>query len=151
MIIEPVERIEPARLENIPEAVSDAVAELAAATAKLGQSLHPRSAANLASLVHIMNSYYSNLIEGHYTRPKDIERALLGNLDDDKERRNLQVEAAAHVHVQAEIDRMALEGRLREPASREFVLWLHREFYGIREQNHQRSERWFFLRSRITQ
>ena len=34
--------------------------------------------ANLADLVRMANTYYSNLIEGHNTRPKDIERALVG-------------------------------------------------------------------------
>src|SRR5258707_15513025 len=76
-----------------------------------------------------MNTYYSNLIEGHNTRPRDIERALEGKFDQDKERRNLQVEAAAHVHLQAEIDQMAREGKLPEPASRDFILRLHRDFY----------------------
>ncbi len=128
-IIESVDRIEPARLEEIPEALSDVVAELAAASATLGRALHPRTAANLADLVRIMNSYYSNLIEGHNTRPKDIERALFGQFDSDSERRNLQVEAAAHVRLQAEIDRKAIEGGLPEPASAGFILWLHREFY----------------------
>src|SRR5262252_5407011 len=97
-------RIEPARLENPPELVADLVAELSALSAKLGRSLHPQTATNLAELVRIMNTYYSNLIEGHDTRPRDIERALAGEFDKDKERRNLQVEAAAHVRVQAEID-----------------------------------------------
>ena len=41
--------------------------------------------------------------------------------DKDKERRNLQAEAVAHVHVQAEVDRMAAEGRLPEPASIDFI------------------------------
>jgi Fic family protein len=80
---EPLEtayRIEPARLENPPEAVADLVAELAASSAKLGRSLHPLTAANLAGLVRIMNTYYSNLIEGHDTRPRDIERALFPRL-----------------------------------------------------------------------
>ncbi len=76
-----------------------------------------------------MNSYYSNLIEGHTTRPRDIERALQGSFDEDDERRNLQAEAAAHVRVQAQIDGMAADGRLPEPASREFILQLHRDFY----------------------
>lgn len=113
----------------MPAAIVDIVAELAAAAATLGQALHPRTAANLAGLVRIMNSYYSNLIEGHNTRPKDIERALAGELDADEGRRNLQIEAAAHVRIQAEIDRMAVEGRLPEPASADFILFLHREFY----------------------
>lgn len=34
-----------------------------------------------------MNTYYSNLIEGHHTPPRDIERALLGELDPDEKRR----------------------------------------------------------------
>lgn len=76
-----------------------------------------------------MNTYYSNLIEGHDTRPRDIERALAGELDPDEGRRNLQVEAAAHVRVQSEVDRLAAVDRLPEPASVEFLQWLHREFY----------------------
>ncbi len=123
------QRIEPARLEEVPEAVSDIVAELAAASARLGHSLHPRTAANLADLVRLMNSYYSNLSEGHNTRPRDIARALAGEFAADRERRNLQMEAAAHIRVQAEVERMALEGHLPEPASVDFIHWLHREFY----------------------
>ncbi len=128
-MIESIQRIEPVRLEEVSEAISDVVAELAAASAKLGHALNPRTAASLAALVRIMNSYYSNLIEGHNTRPKDIERALAGQFDDDRERRNLQIEAAAHVRVQAEVDLMYTKDRLPEPASVDFILWLHREFY----------------------
>lgn len=128
-LVESVQRIEPARLEEPGETIGDVVAELSAATATLGKALHPRAAANLAALVRIMNAYYSNLIEGHNTRPQDIERALAGKLDEDEGRRNLQLEAAAHVRVQAEIDGMAAEGRLPEPASADFIQWLHREFY----------------------
>ena len=116
-LIESVQRIEPARLEEVSEAISDVVAELSAASAKLAHALNPRTAANLAGLVRIMNTYYSNLIEGHNTRPRDIERALAGNFEGDKERRNLQAEAVAHVRVQAEVDLMQAEGRLPEPAS----------------------------------
>lgn len=128
-VIETVDRIEPARLEEIPERLSDLVADLAAAAATLGKALHTRTAQNLADLVRIMNTYYSNLIEGHDTRPRDIERALAGELDRAEGRRNLQLEAKAHIRVQEQIDRMAEEGHPREPASREFLRWLHREFY----------------------
>lgn len=122
-------RIEPARLENPPEQIADLVAEIAATAARLGRSLHPATATNLADLVRIMNTYYSNLIEGHDTRPRDIERALAGQLDADADRRNLQLEARAHVRVQAEIDRLSNIGQLAEPASVDFVRWLHLEFY----------------------
>src|ERR1051326_5145432 len=122
-------RIEPARLENAPEALADVVAELSARSSDLGRSLHPATAAHLAELVRIMNTYYSNLIEGHDTRPRDIERALVGEFDHDEERRNLQLEAAAHVRVQTEVDKLSAENRLPEPASRDFIRWLYREFY----------------------
>ena len=123
------QRIEPARLEETSEALADVIADLSAASARLGKGLHPRTAANLADLVRLMNTYYSNLIEGHNTRPRDIARALEGKLDRDKERRNLQLEAAAHVRVQTEIDRLAAVNELPEPASVDFIQWLHREFY----------------------
>ncbi len=128
-LIENVSRIEPARLEEVPETIADVVANLSAAGAVLGSALHPMTAASLATLVRIMNTYYSNLIEGHDTRPRDIERALAGNLDQNERRRNLQLEAAAHVRVQSEIDRMAINDALPEPASAEFIRTLHREFY----------------------
>jgi Fic family protein len=128
-LIEVPTRIEPARLETAPEALTDVVSELSAAAAMLGAKLHPKTAAGLADIVRLMNCYYSNLIEGHNTRPKDIERAMASNFDDDEGRRNLQLEAVAHVRVQAEIDRLAEAGDLAEPASVEFIGWLHREFY----------------------
>jgi Fic family protein len=127
--MESVQRIEPARLEEAGEAIGDVVAELSAASATLARALHPRTAANLAVLVRLMNAYYSNLIEGHNTRPRDIERALAGDLEKDPERRNLQLEAAAHVRVQAQIDALAGDGRSPEPASVDFIQWLHCEFY----------------------
>jgi Fic family protein len=122
-------RIEPARLEETSEALNDVLAELSSASAALGNNLHPRTAENLAALVRIMNTHYSNLIEGHNTRPKDIERALAGEFENNRERRNLQIEAAAHVRLQAEIDSKAEQNALPEPASSDFLRWLHREFY----------------------
>ncbi len=123
------QRIEPARLEDVPEAISDLVAEISAAAAKLENALNPRTAASLAQLVRIMNSYYSNLIEGNNTRPTDIEKALAGELLADTERRNLQREAADHVRLQAEIDHRFAKGHMGEPASQDFIKWLHLEFY----------------------
>jgi Fic family protein len=149
--LETVYRIEPATLEDAPAAVLDVMTELVAETAKLGQALHPKTAASLAGLVRIMNTYYSNLIEGHKTLPRDIERALAaapsvdaeppyttpieienaiaGDFGADLSQRSLLQEAVAHVRVQTEVDRMHAEGRLPEPASLDFLRWLHREFY----------------------
>jgi Fic family protein len=121
-------RIEPCALEALPPRLSDATVELVQSAAVLGTRLHARTATSLAELVAIMNSYYSNLIEGHRTRPRDIERALANELDTGP-RRDLQLEARAHVRVQREIDALFLEGKLGEPASGAFIRGLHRSFY----------------------
>lgn len=47
----------------------------------------------------------------------------------DSEQRELQLEAAAHVYVQAEIDRMVSENRLPELTSVEFIKSLHCGYY----------------------
>lgn len=127
--IEAPSRIEPCLLDETPPEIVDLVAALAGATSALGARLHPQSAAGLAELVRIMNCYYSNLIEGHNTTPREIERALQDRLDTAEERRNLQIEARAHIRVQREIDRLHAAGQLPEPASVDFIRWLHRSFY----------------------
>jgi Fic family protein len=122
-------RMEPCLLEETSPAILDLVASLSGATHALGARLHPKSAAGLAELVRVMNCYYSNLIEGHNTTPCEIERALQNRLDAAEERRNLQIEARAHIRVQREVDRLHAAGELPEPASVEFIRWLHRAFY----------------------
>jgi Fic family protein len=127
--LESPSRIEPCLLDDVPVAITDLIASLTAATERLGNRLHPHTTEHLADLVRIMNCYYSNLIEGHNTRPRDIERALADDLDQDEARRNLQIEARAHIRVQGMIDRRQAEGSLPEPASIDFLRWLHRAFY----------------------
>jgi Fic family protein len=72
-----------------------------------------------------MNCYYSNLIEGHDTHPRDIDSALSDDFSDDVEKRNLQLEACAHIEVQRAIDRGEAPQNI---VSREFIVWVHREF-----------------------
>jgi Fic family protein len=122
-------RIEPCFFEeHIPASLADLSVEIQREAAVLGQGLHPDSAAELADLVRVMNCYYSNLIEGHNTRPRDIERALAGaELED--ETRPLALEARAHVIVQRSIDKMHREGTLPRPTSVAFLTWVHKAFY----------------------
>lgn len=122
-------RLEPCLLENPPLDVVDLVTELTALTKQLGNRLHPDAAASLADMVRIMNCYYSNLIEGHNTLPREIERALHNEFDCDQARRDLQIEAKAHIRVQQLIDQMHAQNTLAEPASVDFLQWLHTEFY----------------------
>lgn len=122
-------RIEPCFPEPVEGDLLELLSALPAEAVRLGARLHPRTAANLADLVRVMNCYYSNLIEGHNTRPRDIERALADDLDADEPRRNLQLEARRHIELQRRIDADFAADRLAEPASIDFLRGLHRDFY----------------------
>jgi Fic family protein len=122
-------RIEPCLLDQYPAALSDLIAEVIRESALLGAHLHPDTAASLADLVRVMNCYYSNLIEGHNTRPREIDLALNDQFADDPKRRDLQREARAHIRVQRLLDHKFAARELSEPASRELIQWMHRTFY----------------------
>jgi len=122
-------RIEPCLLDNPSATVVDLVATLSAAAQRLTQNLPERTARSLAELVRVMNCYYSNLIEGHNTTPREIEQALAGVFEQAEDRRNLQLEARAHIKIQRLIDEQFVAGTLPEPASIGFIQWLHQQFY----------------------
>lgn len=125
---EATDRIEPARIESPSPELFDLSLEIRAKAELLGKALHPRTAEHLARLVRIMNTYYSNLIEGHNTRPREIEQALAG-IGPEDEKRDLKIEAVAHFRVQEAIDASAAAGTLPDPASLDFIRGLHRAFY----------------------
>jgi Fic family protein len=105
--------------------LTDLAVELAGKSSGLRRSLPPGLLAAMADLVRSMNCYYSNLIEGHDTHPIDIERALAGDYSSDPRKRNLQLEAKAHIAVQKWID----EGHARgSVATAEGLRDLHRRF-----------------------
>lgn len=114
----------------MPEAgaLREKAADLLRATARLEGALHPLTQAGIAGLVQQMNSYYSNLIEGHQTLPVDIENALNDNLLAEPRQRDLQIEARAHVEVQRLIAARFERGEGVRVCSSEFLQWIHREF-----------------------
>jgi len=83
----------------------------------------------VARLVREMNSYYSNLIEGHKTLPRDIERALKQDFSEDEAMRNNQQLSIAHIKTEEAVrDRLESDADLNV-FSADFVCWLHRKFY----------------------
>jgi Fic family protein len=111
---ESVTQMEPLLIsESSPHrgALTDLTIDLAGKAAGLRSSLAPGIRTALADLVRSMNCYYSNLIEGHDTHPVDIERALKNDYSADRHKRDLQLEAKAHISVQQWIDAGNLSGR----------------------------------------
>jgi Fic family protein len=103
--------------------------ELIRGAERLRSSLHPITRAAVADLVRSMNSYYSNLIEGHRTRPRDIDAALRKDFSTDAGQRSLQIQHVAHIEVQAEMETRLRDMPAGEICSAEFLCWLHEEFY----------------------
>jgi Fic family protein len=83
---------------------------------------------SVAEVVRLMNSYYSNLIEGHRTYPRDIEKALKKKFSTIPSEKDNQLLSVSHI----EVEKM-MEKRMREENpnvySKDFLCWLHKEFY----------------------
>lgn len=106
--------------------LADLALELAQKSASLKRSIPESMLPSLAGLVRSMNCYYSNLIEGHDTHPIDIERALNNDFMRDTKKRDLQLEAKAHIAVQEWIDAGELGG---DVFSIDALCTIHRNFY----------------------
>jgi Fic family protein len=125
---EPISLMEPlligeTSLRRAP--LTDLALELAQKSAGFRHSLPQSLLTSLADLVRAMNCYYSNLIEGHDTHPVDIERALKGDYSRDAKKRDLQLEAKAHIAVQQWIDNGGLRGRATTAGA---IQEIHRRF-----------------------
>lgn len=104
----------------------DLALELTAKSAGFKRSLPSAIQVSLANMVRAMNCYYSNLIEGHDTHPIEIEQALQGNYSANTKKRNLQVEALAHINVQKWIDNDGIKNAI---FSCDTLCEIHRRFY----------------------
>ena len=56
--------------------LEDLAIDMATKASGLASQLPPAVRRGIGDLVRSMNCYYSNLIEGHDTHPRDIDRAL---------------------------------------------------------------------------
>lgn len=106
--------------------LTDLTIDLVQKSARFRGSLPANLLNSLADLVRSMNCYYSNLIEGHNTHPVDIERALRNDYSKEPYKRNLQLEAKAHITVQKWIDGGGL--RNGRAVSEDGICEIHRRF-----------------------
>jgi Fic family protein len=118
--------MEPMVPDEASRALEDDILPLVAEANQLAGRIHPILRGSIGNLVRSMNCYYSNLIEGHDTHPRDIDRALANDFSTEPKKRDLQKEAVAHIYVQELID----TGRDPDawPASAAYAAWLHEEF-----------------------
>lgn len=112
------------------EALQEKAVELVRRASRLSGQVHPIVGAALTDLLRAMNSYYSNLIEGHKTHPLSIEAALNKKFDKDPGKKNLQQLALAHIRTQRAIEEKLRSSPETPIATEDFLRWVHREFYG---------------------
>jgi len=109
------------------EELRELASELIKNSARLTGAFNPVTRSAITRLIEPMNSYYSNLIEGHFTHPLDIEKALKKNYSKEPKKKLLQLESRAHVIVNH-----SMKEKLRtmdDPYSWELISWLHKSFY----------------------
>jgi hypothetical protein len=110
-----VHQMEPL-LPTASAALDDMARDIVGRSAALVCSLHPVSLRPVIELLRLINSYYSNLIEGHSTHPVDIEQAMRKDYASDPVKRDLQLESLAHIECQRQI-----EERLRKEPPRNLI------------------------------
>lgn len=115
--------------------LEDLAGNLVAVSAKLEGRLSPIVLADIRELLRVVNSYYSNLIEGNGTHPIDIERAMAGDYSSNVQKRELQIESRIHIEVQRKVSEKLKENHTETITNEDFLCWIHREFYAQMPEN----------------
>lgn len=105
----------------------DLALDLERKAAALNGMIKPKTAKVLEDHMRVMNSYYSNLIEGNSTHPREIRKAMQGNYDSDPVKRDLQLESLAHINVQRQLSEMEISDEYL--LSEQCFLDIHKMFY----------------------
>ena len=122
-----ISEMEPMMAEN--GELEDLAAHILAKSSALGAQLPDATQASMRELLRIVNSYYSNMIEGNSTHPIDIERATRKDYSSDPAKRNRQIESIAHIDCQRQIEERLALGLDVAITSSDFLCWVHKIFY----------------------
>jgi Fic family protein len=110
--------------------------EIIAASARLEGRVAPETAAVLGDQLRLVNSYYSNLIEGHKTTIPEIESALQKKFHRDPEKKYAQELCAAHVRVEKQFMQEVATRPGPNVCDAQFLCDLHAAFYAHLPQAH---------------
>lgn len=122
--------MEPLFPEDSSGILENLALELVEKAARLSGTMNPITRNAIAEFLRPMNSYYSNLIEGHDTHPIEIDKALKNDYSNNKEKKDLQIEAKAHINVHKIISDQFSNGTFSpSPTSVDYLKFIHKEFY----------------------
>jgi Fic family protein len=124
-----ISEMEPMMPSDSTGELGDLAIEVIRKSAAISAAVHPVTRRGVVELVRKMNSYYSNLIEGHNTHPVDIDRAMREDFSKDPSKRARQLESKAHIEVEKCIETRIEDSPEIVITSKSFLCWIHKEFY----------------------
>jgi len=121
--------MEPLLPDTIDEELEELGWQVREESASLGHGLPQPLIESVAEFLLLLNSFYTNSMEGNPSRLKDIEAALRKEFKSDIRQRNYQLEHVAHINTQNKLlSRIRAEPNLKITDA-EFIQWLHHSFY----------------------
>jgi Fic family protein len=109
--------------------LKDMAQELIAASAGLESKVARETAIVLGDQLRLINSYYSNLIEGHKTTIPDINMALQKKFSQDPEKKYAQELCAAHVETERRFMELVNASQRLNICNQQFLSEIHAAFY----------------------
>lgn len=116
--------------------LKDMAQEIIAASAGLESKVARETALVLGDELRLINSYYSNLIEGHKTTIPDINMALKNKFSQDPEKKYAQELCAAHVETEKRLMEFVNAPQKLNICSQQFLSEIHAAFYANLPKEH---------------
>ncbi len=116
--------------------LKDMAQEIVRASAGLDGKVVGETAIALGDRLRLINSYYSNLIEGHKTTIPDIESALRKAFDQDPEKKYAQELCAAHVDTERCFMQLIEARQEANICEHRFLSDMHAAFYANLPEEH---------------
>jgi Fic family protein len=116
--------------------LKDMAQEIISASAGLEGRVAAETALALGDRLRLINSYYSNLIEGHKTTIPDIEAALRKDFHQDPEEQYAQELCAAHVETERRFMQWIEGGHAPNICNKRYLCDMHAAFYANLPKDH---------------
>jgi len=124
-----ISSMEPLLPDSSRHVLSELTMAIARRAGELGGRIPDVTKRSIEQIVRQMNSYYSNLIEGHRTNPLEVAKALEKTYVNGSRKDELQQLGVAHIQTEEWLTAMLRETSDIDVYSPEFICSIHKAFY----------------------
>lgn len=121
--------MEPLLPDSSKHVLSELTMKIAKRAGELGGGIPDVTKRSIEPIVRQMNSYYSNLIEGHRTNPLEVEKALKKKYVNGSKQEEIQQLGVAHIKTEEWLTTTLRENPDINVNSPEFICSIHKQFY----------------------